>query len=67
MNWINRLFCTHDYTEVKSFEVKSEFDILKEAGYAQNTWSSMTRQYVTDYRCKNCGKLKRLVIKTQHQ
>jgi len=59
-----KLFCSHDYIEVKHFVVKSKFDVIKEGGYVPNTWSSTTRIYVTDYKCPKCKKLKRETIKT---
>lgn len=57
---IKRLFCTHDYHIVNQIEIKSEFDIISENGYAPNTHSSKKRKYITDYKCSKCNKLKRL-------
>lgn len=57
---IKRLFCAHDYHIVNQSEIKSEFDIINENGYAPNTHSSKKRKYITDYKCSKCNKLKRL-------
>ena len=57
---IERLLCTHDYHIVNQLEIKSEFDIISENGYAPNTHSSKKRKYITDYKCSKCNKIKRL-------
>lgn len=66
MSWIKRLFCVHEDSILKEFEIESEFDITKESGYVPTSYSSMTRQYITDYQCKHCGRIKRLTSKTHH-
>ena len=63
---ISRLFCQHDYHLVNQFEMKSEFDIVVEAGKTPNTWNSQTRRIVTDYKCSKCNNIKRLTAKTPH-
>jgi hypothetical protein len=45
--------------------MKSEFDIVVENGKVPNTWNSRTRKTVTDYKCSECNKLKRLTVNTQ--
>jgi len=63
---LKSLFCQHDYELVNQFELKSEFEIVAEAGKVPNTWNSQRRKTVTDYKCKKCKKLKRLTVKTHH-
>lgn len=55
-----RILCTHDYHEINHFEIKSEFDIIDDAGFSPNTHCSRKRKYITDYKCSKCNKLKRL-------
>lgn len=59
-----QLFCNHDYHLINQFTVKSEFDIAKTNGYIPISFNSLTRIYITDYKCIWCGKIKRLKIKT---
>lgn len=61
---IRRLFCKHKYELVNQFEMKSEFDIVVEAGKVPNTHNSQTRRIITDYECIKCNKIKRLTAKT---
>ena len=42
MSWIKRLFCVHEDSILKEFEIESEFDITKESGYVPTSYSSMT-------------------------
>lgn len=63
---ISRLFCSHDYHLVNQFEMKSEFDIVIEAGKVPNTWNSQRRRIVTDYKCSKCNNIKRLTATTPH-
>ena len=63
---INRLFCQHDFYLVNQFEMKSEFDLVVEAGKIPNTWNSQTRKHVTDYKCSICNKIKRLIVKNNY-
>ena len=63
---LNKLFCSHDYDEIKHFVVESKLDIIRENGYRPNTATSVTRLYVTDYKCKKCKKLKRKTLKTPY-
>ena len=62
---LKRLFCSHNYQLINQFEMKSEFDIVVENGKVPNTWNSRTRKTVTDYKCSECNKLKRLTVNTQ--
>ena len=61
---VARLFCQHDYHLVNQYEMKSEFDIVVEAGKTPNTHNSQTRKLITDYKCSKCNKIKRLTAKT---
>ena len=58
------LFCSHDYTLLNQFEMKSEFDIVAESGYTPNSFCSIVRTKITDYKCLHCDKIKRLIVKT---
>ena len=58
------IFCNHDYTLLNQIEIKSEFDIVGESGRTPNSHTSITRTYITDYKCNKCGKIKRLKAKT---
>ena len=66
MKFFKKLFCDHDYELINQFEMKSEFDIVKEHGYRPNTWNSLKRRIVTDYKCTECNKIKRLTAETIH-
>jgi len=55
-----RIFCTHSYKLIQNFTVPSEFDVIVESGKIPNTHNSQQRKIVSDYKCENCGKLKRL-------
>jgi hypothetical protein len=59
-NIINRIFCIHDYSLINHYEIKSEFDIVKDSGKTPNTHCSLKRKYIWDYKCNKCQKLKRL-------
>ena len=61
---VARLFCQHDYHLVNQYEMKSEFDIVVEAGKTPNTHNSQTRILITDYKCSKCNNIKRLTAKT---
>lgn len=61
-----KLFCLHDYQLVNQFEMKSEFDIIVEAGKVPTSVHSITRMVVTDYKCTKCSNIKRLIAKTPH-
>lgn len=64
LNFIKNLFCNHDFEMVHHFEIPSEFDIVLANGKVANTHCSLTRKYVTDYKCTKCGKIKRLTHRT---
>lgn len=59
-DFINSLFCRHNYELINQFEMMSEFDIVVANGKTPNTWNSQKRRIVTDYKCKKCNKIKRL-------
>ena len=61
---VARLFCQHDYHLVNQYEMKSEFDIVVEAGKTPNTHNIQTRRLITDYKCSKCNNIKRLTAKT---
>ncbi len=54
------LSCKHKYELINQFEMPSEFDIIIQNGKIPNTHNSQKRRVVTDYKCKECGKIKRL-------
>lgn len=58
-----KIFCKHDYELVFQKEMKSEFEKVIEAGLKPTTHNSTQSLIITDYRCKKCGKLKRLTAK----
>lgn len=59
-----KLFCKHQWNELKHFVVPSEFDNCIESKKVPTTWVSLKRTYITDYQCSKCGKIKRFVSKT---
>ena len=63
-NLLAKLFCIHAWEEKKHFVIPSRADNVKELGYTPTTWDTPKRQYVTDYVCLKCGRLKRFVEKT---
>lgn len=63
-NILQRIFCQHDYILINQYELKSEFDIVVDSGKVPNTWCSRKRKLITDYKCNNCGKIKRLTATT---
>ena len=58
---MKKLFCSHNYQLINQFEMKSEFDIVVENGLIPNTYNSLKRKFITDYKCSKCNKLKRFV------
>ena len=66
MGIIKRLFCQHNYHLINQYKMKSEFDIVVEAGKTPNTHDSRTRKVITDYECSKCNKIKRLSAKTSN-
>lgn len=61
---LKRLFCLHSYNLINNFTIDSEFDIVHKSGCRPKTTCSLTRTYITDYKCSKCGKIKRLTAKT---
>lgn len=58
---LKKLFCNHDYNMVNQFDVKSEFQIIREAGFTPNTWNSIRMKIVTDFKC---NRIKRRTVTT---
>lgn len=58
-----KLFCNHQWNEIKHFIIPSQFDIVIESKKIPQSWVSFKRTYVTDYSCAKCGKLKRFINK----
>lgn len=56
---LKNLFCNHNFHLVNQHQTESEFEMVKRLGYVPTTWSSKKRLLITDYKCSNCGKLKR--------
>jgi hypothetical protein len=63
---LSRLFCSHDYHLVNQFEIKSEYDIVEDSGRTPNSYCSLKRKYIWDYKCSKCQKMKRLENVTAH-
>lgn len=59
-----QFFCNHDYEKINEFVTKSEFEQIKDRGLIPTTHSSNSKKYITDFKCKKCLKLKRLVVKS---
>ena len=59
-----KLFCNHNWKELRHFEIPSVAANVKAMGYKPFDYMSAKVKYVTDYTCTKCGKLKRKVIKT---
>lgn len=66
LQFINNLFCQHDYNLINQYELESEFDIVTKAGKVATLWNSQKRRLITDYKCSKCGKIKRLTATTPH-
>jgi len=62
-NKIKQFFCAHDFELINQFTMKSEYDIIVDSGKTPNTWNSLTRVIISDYKCSKCNKLKRLKAK----
>lgn len=63
MNFI-QIFCAHNYEKFNEFVIPSEYDMVLQSGKTPNSFNSLTRKYVTDFKCVICGKIKRKVEKT---
>lgn len=63
-SFMKKLFCNHNFEMVHHFEIPSEYDIVVSSGKIANTHCSLTRKYITDYKCIKCGKIKRLIHRT---
>jgi len=66
IQFIRKTFCKHDYVLVNQFELPSEYDIVVESCYRPKTSCSLTRKMVSDYKCSECGDIKRKIVKTHH-
>ena len=55
-----KILCKHEYELYDSKVIPSQLDMLKEYGIKANTHTSTRRVYITDYKCKKCGKIHRL-------
>jgi len=60
-----KFFCNHDFKLINQFEMKSEVDIIVENGKIPNTWNSLKKSVVTDFKCMKCNKLKRKIETTK--
>ena len=60
-----KIFCSHDYEIINQFTIKSAFDIIADRRLTPNTHSCMKRQYITDFKCSKCNKLKRCIEVTK--
>lgn len=63
---IKKLLCRHKNMEIvekETFEIPSEFDILREHGIT-NPHARVVRQYVRTYRCPDCGSIVTKIYKT---
>lgn len=60
-----KLFCKHEWKELKHFEIPSEAENVYNLNYKVEYIHSFNKSYVTDYTCSKCGKLKRKIIKTK--
>jgi hypothetical protein len=58
--FFKRLFCVHDYEMTHEFEIPSKADMISSLGLKPNTHTSFKRKYITDMKCTNCKKHKRL-------
>lgn len=63
-DFFKKLFCSHDYHLINQFTIPSQYDAVVESGWTPNSFSSLTRKYVSDYKCSNCNSFKRLEAKT---
>ena len=63
--FLQDLKCSHDYEIINQFEMDSEFDSVRKAGYKPNSYHSLKRKHVTDFKCSLCGKSKRLTEVTE--
>ena len=64
---ITQLFCEHDYTLIDKLDIKSEYDIVVDSGRTPNSHISITRKYVSTFKCNKCKKIKRLIEKTERK
>lgn len=63
------LFCKHNWKKVEHFVVPSVIDNVNEMGYSLSKEGGsylFIRNYVTDYQCEKCGKLKRFTTSTSN-
>lgn len=74
MKFLKKLFCKHEWKIIKDEIIKSKLEYLRDLGYSINpqSWYA-TKKYVNSkylkrtkiivLKCKNCGKLKKIVEK----
>lgn len=53
--------CIHDYILINQVQMDSEFEICVQNHKIPNTWCSLKRKLITDYKCNKCGKLIRFI------
>jgi hypothetical protein len=64
--FIKNLFCNHDFEISYHFEIPSEYDIMVSNGKTPFPYHSLTRTYITDYKCTKCGKIKTSIRRTSN-
>ena len=63
--YLEGYFCKHEFTKTDEMVIPSEFDMVKSSGYKPMNYHNTTRIYVTDFRCKICGKSHRKKVSTK--
>jgi len=58
------LFCKHDYELISEVDTKSEAEQLHSMGLRPMTLSSFTKKYILVLKCTVCGKIKKIVTKS---
>lgn len=54
-----KIFCKHEWKMVNHFVTESKAEQEERLTDFVGCYTSMTKVYVTDYVCENCGKIKR--------
>ena len=64
MNIFQQFLCAHDDEILNDFIIPSEFETILQNGKTPTTHSGLKRKYVTDFKCKKCGRVKRITETT---
>lgn len=58
----NFFFCNHDDELINQYFIESDFERVARTRYVPKDWISIKSTLISDYKCKNCKRVKRLIV-----